>query len=93
FPDGRKIYLIAQGRLVNLAAGDGHPVEIMDLSFAVQALALEYCACNARKLPARLVPVPDEIDQRIARIKLKTAGISIDDLTEEQVRYLSQWKA
>ncbi|NPV81131.1 MAG: adenosylhomocysteinase [Firmicutes bacterium] len=92
FSDGKKIYLIAQGRLINLAAGDGHPVEIMDLSFAVQALALEWCARSARELPVGLIPVPGKIDQQIAHIKLQTAGIQIDHLTDEQESYLSQWR-
>lgn len=84
--DGRTLYLLAQGRLVNLAAADGHPAEIMDLSFAVQALSLIHLATN--ELPAGVYAVPSHIDEKIARLKLASMGIEIDTLTEEQKNYL-----
>ena len=85
--DGRRLYLMGEGRLVNLVLGDGHPVEIMDLSFAVQALTLRYLNENA-PLPAELLSVPAEIDDIVARTKLETLGITIDTLTPEQRSYL-----
>jgi adenosylhomocysteinase len=88
--DGRRLYLLAEGRLVNLAAGDGHPVEIMDLSFALQALTLAYIAKHHAELKPGLYPVPPEIDQRVALLKLETMGISIDELTPEQRAYLER---
>jgi adenosylhomocysteinase len=90
--DGRRLYLLGEGRLVNLAAGDGHPVEIMDLSFAVQALALQYLNQHRTELKAGVFTVPQEIDQRIAEHKLSTMGIKIDRLTKEQEKYLNSWK-
>ncbi|HOV78550.1 MAG TPA: adenosylhomocysteinase [Bacillota bacterium] len=89
--DGRKIYLLAEGRLVNLAAGDGHPAEIMDMSFAIQALSARYIKENAGKLDRRLYRVPEEIDGLVARLKLKSLGISIDSLTGEQEAYMNDW--
>ncbi len=89
--DGRRLYLLAEGRLVNLAAGDGHPVEIMDLSFALQALALAYVAEHARALGARVVPLPRELDERVARLHLQARGVTIDALTEQQAAYLAAW--
>jgi len=86
-PDGRKLYLLGEGRLVNLALGDGHPVEIMDLSFAVQALTLEHLV-NASPLDPDLYPVPAYIDEQIARMKLETLGVRIDALTDAQRAYL-----
>lgn len=91
-PGGRKIYLLAEGRLVNLAAGDGHPAEIMDMSFAIQALSARYIKENAASLSKKLYRVPGEIDHRVALIKLKSLGISIDRLNEEQVAYLNEWR-
>ena len=88
--DGRKLYLLAEGRLVNLAAGDGHPAEIMDMSFAIQALSARYIKENAGSLVKKLYPVPGEIDCRVAALKLKSLGIAIDSLTEEQVAYLNE---
>lgn len=88
-PDGRWLYLLAEGRLVNLAAGDGHPVEIMDMSFAIQALSAQYLARYGRGLPARLHAVPREIDDEVARCKLATLGIAIDALTDVQRTYLA----
>jgi adenosylhomocysteinase len=89
--DGRRIYLIADGRLVNLAAAEGHPAQVMDMSFANQALSAEYMVANAASLERRVYPVPEEIDQEIARLKLATMGIEIDHLTEEQANYLASW--
>jgi len=89
--DGRRIYLIADGRLVNLAAAEGHPAQVMDMSFANQALSAEYMVANAASLERRVYPVPEEIDKEIARLKLATMGIDIDHLTEEQATYLASW--
>jgi len=89
-PDGRILNLLGEGRLVNLAAGNGHPAEIMDMSFAIQAKSLEYLAKNRGKLEKKLYPVPAEIDNEVAMLRLKTMGISIDSLTEEQKEYLSR---
>lgn len=88
--DGRKLYLLAEGRLVNLAAGDGHPTEIMDLSFAVQALSALHIAKNHQSMENKVYIMPDEVNVRIAEIKLKALQISIDALTEEQKAYLAQ---
>ena len=89
--DGRRIYLVADGRLVNLAAAEGHPASVMDMSFANQALSAEYAVENAARLERRVYPVPEEIDAEIARLKLASMGIEIDTLTEEQERYLASW--
>jgi adenosylhomocysteinase len=89
-PGGRKLYLLAEGRLVNLAAGDGHPAEIMDMSFAIQALSARYIKENAGRLVKKLYPVPGEIDCRVAALKLQSLGIVIDSLTEEQEAYLNE---
>jgi len=89
--NGRKIYLLAEGRLVNLAAAEGHPSEVMDMSFANQALSIEYLAREKKLLP-KVYPVPKEIDQTVARLKLNAMGIKIDKLTEEQKKYLTTWK-
>jgi adenosylhomocysteinase len=89
--DGRRLYLVAEGRLVNLGAAEGHPALVMDMSFANQALAAEYAVQNAASLERKVYPVPDEIDREIARLKLATMGIDIDKLTEEQQRYLASW--
>jgi adenosylhomocysteinase len=89
--DGRRIYLIADGRLVNLAAAEGHPAQVMDMSFANQALSAEYMVANAASLERSVYPVPEEIDKEIARLKLETMGIAIDELTEEQAKYLASW--
>ncbi|MEE3477718.1 MAG: adenosylhomocysteinase, partial [Methanomethylophilus sp.] len=90
--DGRKFYLIGEGRLMNLAAGQGHPAEIMDTSFSTQAMAIVYMVENHDKLKNNVIPVPDEIDDELARIKLRTLGISIDKLTEEQYNYIHSWQ-
>src|SRR5438093_6634905 len=88
---GKKVDLLAEGRLVNLAAGQGHPAEIMDMSFSIQALCAEHLARNAAALGKRVVPVPEAIDDRVARLKLETMGVSIDALTPEQRRYGESW--
>jgi len=89
--DGRRLYLIADGRLVNLAAAEGHPAIVMDMSFANQALSAEYVVQHAAELERKVYVVPKEIDEEIARLKLATMGISIDELTEEQAKYLASW--
>ncbi len=90
--DGRRIYLLAEGRLLNLAAAEGHPSSVMDMSFANQALASAYLAANAGQLAARVYDVPAEIDQEVARLKLAALRVEIDQLTEEQRRYLTSWE-
>jgi len=89
--DGRKIYVLAEGRLVNLAAGDGHPAEIMDMTFALQAMALRYVNENYEKIGSQVINVPYELDERVARTKLESLGIGIDTLSEEQKAYLDSW--
>ncbi|MEW5872558.1 MAG: adenosylhomocysteinase [Chloroflexota bacterium] len=91
-PDGRLINLLGEGRLINLAAAEGHPASVMDMSFANQALSLEYMARNAEKLEKKVYSVPAEIDREIARLKLDAMKVSIDTLTEEQVKYLNSWE-
>ena len=92
-PDGRVLNVIGEGRLVNLAAGNGHPAEIMDMSFAVQALALEWLVKHRAQLEKKVYQVPGEIDDEIGRVKLAAMGLAIDALTPEQEAYLSGWKA
>ncbi len=92
-PDGRRIHLLAEGRLVNLAAAEGHPASVMDMSFANQALAAEYMVQHHQELEKRVYVVPEEIDKEIARLKLAAMGVKIDILTEEQITYLNQWQA
>ena len=89
--DGRKLYLLAEGRLVNLAAAEGHPSEVMDMSFANQALCSEYVAKTA-KLQTKVYTVPKDIDEKVAELKLKSMGVAIDELTAEQKKYLSTWE-
>jgi len=89
--DGRRLYLLAEGRLVNLSVAEGHPAQVMDMSFANQALAAEWVVANGAGLERRVYDVPKEIDEEIARLKLATMGIEIDELTEEQARYLASW--
>ncbi len=91
--DGRKINLLAEGRLINLASAEGHPASVMDMSFANQALAAEYMVKNADKLEKRVYTVPAEIDAEIARIKLSAMGVRIDKLTDEQLKYLGSWES
>ena len=90
--DGRKIYLLGEGRLINLAAAEGHPSSVMNMSFANQALAVVHMIRNAKSLENKVYSVPEEIDKDIARMKLKTMGIRIDTLTEEQKKYLAEWQ-
>jgi adenosylhomocysteinase len=89
--DGRKIYLLGEGRLVNLAAAEGHPASVMDMSFANQALSVEYLVKNAKNLEAKVYPVPADIDQNVAKLKLESLGVAIDKLTPEQEQYLASW--
>ena len=91
-PDGRRLNLLAEGRLVNLAAAEGHPSSVMDMSFANQALSAEYMVKNADQLKNQVYPVPEEIDAEIARLKLEAMDIKIDVLTPEQVKYLNSWE-
>ncbi len=90
-PDGKKIYLLGEGRLVNLAAAEGHPASVMDMSFANQALGAEYLWKNKGKLKPGIYPIPFEIDKNIASLKLQAMGIKIDKLTADQKKYLSTW--
>jgi len=90
--DGRRLHVLAEGRLINLAAAEGHPAAVMDMSFANQALCAEYMARNAGKLEPRVYDVPDDIDAEVARLKLRSMGVAIDTLTEEQKRYLTSWE-
>jgi adenosylhomocysteinase len=92
FADGRRIHLLGEGRLVNLAAAEGHPAAVMDMSFANQALSCEWLARNAGTLEHRVYPVPDDIDREVARLKLETMGVRIDELNAEQSAYLAGWE-
>ena len=89
--DGRRLYLLGDGRLINLAAAEGHPATVMDMSFANQALSAEWVVANGASLERKVYDVPKEIDDEIARLKLATMGIAIDELTEEQAKYLASW--
>jgi adenosylhomocysteinase len=89
---GKHIYLLGEGRLINLAAAEGHPASVMDMSFANQSLCLEYMYQNKGTIKAKVYPVPDDIDKEIARLKLQSMGINIDTLTPEQVKYLASWE-
>jgi adenosylhomocysteinase len=91
-PDGRRLNLLAEGRLVNLSAAEGHPASVMDMSFANQALGLEYLSKHGRELKPNVYPIPAEIDRAIARLKLTAMGIEIDALTTEQTKYLASWE-
>jgi adenosylhomocysteinase len=90
--DGRSIFLLGEGRLINLAAAEGHPASVMDMSFADQALCMEYLVKNKGKLPVKVLDVPENIDKEVAQLKLKAMGITIDKLTAEQKKYLSSWQ-
>jgi adenosylhomocysteinase len=90
--DGRKINILGEGRLINLAAAEGHPASVMDMSFANQALSAEYMVKNASTLEKRVYSVPENIDKEIARIKLEAMGVKIDTLTKEQVKYMNSWE-
>ena len=91
-PDGRRISVLGEGRLINLAAAEGHPASVMDMSFANQALSLEYLLSHAGELEKRVYTIPDEIDREIARLKLASMGMGIDSLTDEQRKYLTSWE-
>ncbi len=93
YPDGHRVYLLGEGRLVNLAAAEGHPAAVMDMSFANQALAAEYMVQRGKELERKVYDVPLEIDREIARLKLVSMGVSIDVLTPEQVKYLASWES
>jgi adenosylhomocysteinase len=90
--DGRRLYVLGEGRLINLAAAEGHPAAVMDMSFATQALATEFVIKNAKKLEPKVYNVPRDIENWIATLKLKSMGITIDELTVEQKKYLSSWE-
>jgi adenosylhomocysteinase len=90
--DGRRIYLLGEGRLINLAAAEGHPASVMDMSFANQALCVEYLTKMKGKLKPAVYPVPEDIDQEVGRLKLASMNITIDSLTEEQRTYLASWE-
>lgn len=89
--DGRKLYLLGEGRLINLAAAEGHPASVMDMSFANQALSSEYMAQKSKELPKQVFSVPAELDQQVSRLKLQALGVQIDTLTAEQEHYLNSW--
>lgn len=88
----KKLYLLGEGRLVNLVVGDGHPIEVMDMSFSNQALAVRYLVENHEKLEKKVYPVPEELDRKVARLKLQSLSIEIDELSEKQIKYLSDWR-
>jgi adenosylhomocysteinase len=90
--DGRHLYLLGEGRLINLAAAEGHPASVMDMSFANQALCLEHIVKNREWLEPKVYPVPEEVDKQVARLKLQSMGIDIDTLTPEQEKYLTSWE-
>jgi adenosylhomocysteinase len=92
FKDGKVIHLLGEGRLINLAAAEGHPASVMDMSFANQALGTEYMLANADSLDASVHTIPEEVDMQIARLKLEAMGVEIDSLTPEQEKYLAQWE-
>jgi adenosylhomocysteinase len=91
-PDGRRLYLLAEGRLINLAAAYGHPPEVMDMSFANQALSVRYIVEQGRSLKKSVYPVPVEIDRRVAELKLASMGLETEKLTAEQDKYLHSWQ-
>ena len=91
-PNGRRLYLLAEGRLVNLAAAEGHPSEVMDLSFSNQALSVEYLVKKGKELERKVYNVPQEVDEQVAWLKLRGMGIEIDQMTEEQKEYVKQWR-
>jgi len=90
--DGKKVYLLGEGRLINLSAAEGHPSEVMSTSFCGQALAVEYAVKNKGKMPTEVIQLPEEIDDEIAGLQLEAMGIEIDELTPEQLKYLSSWE-
>lgn len=88
----KKLYLLGEGRLVNLVVADGHPIEVMDMSFSNQALAVKYLVENHEKLERKVYPMPEELDRKVAKLKLKALSIEIDELNERQIKYLSDWR-
>jgi len=90
--DGRKVYLIAEGRLVNLATAEGHPASVMDMSFANQSLSAEYLVKHHKEMKAQVYVVPEHLDREIARLKLESMGHRLDKLTAEQEQYLASWQ-
>lgn len=92
-PDGREINVLGEGRLINLAAAEGHPASVMDMSFANQAMGAEYMIKHAGELLPKVYDVPEEIDREIAALKLEAMGVQIDVLTEEQIKYLNSWES
>jgi adenosylhomocysteinase len=90
--NGRRVYLLGEGRLINLAAAEGHPASVMDMSFATQVLATEYVAKNYKKLQNKVYNVPVEIENWIAKTKMKSMNVTIDSLTAEQKKYLASWE-
>jgi len=90
-PDGRKLHLLGEGRLINLTAAEGHPASVMDMSFADQALSVEYLVKHGAELENKVYPVPPDIDKNVARLKLEAMGLKIDRLTPEQEAYLATW--
>ena len=91
-PDGRRINLLGEGRLINLAAAEGHPASVMDMSFANQALSAEFLTGCRGDLEKRVYTVPEEIDKNIAKLKLESVGCTVDELTEKQKKYLASWE-
>jgi len=89
--DGRRIYVLAEGRLINLSAAEGHPASVMDMSFANQALSAEYLIKNHASLEKKVYSVPEDLDKHIAKLKLDSMGVKIDRLTPEQEAYLASW--
>jgi adenosylhomocysteinase len=89
--DGKRIYLLGDGRLINLAAAEGHPASVMDMSFANQALCVEYLVKNHKQMGKKVYAVPEDLDKRVAKLKLESMGIKIDRLTPEQEEYLASW--
>jgi adenosylhomocysteinase len=90
--NGKPVYILGEGRLINLAAAEGHPASVMDMSFANQALGAEYMARSAKEMAPNVYKIPEDIDKEIARLKLEAMNVNIDTLTDEQVRYLNQWQ-
>ena len=93
YADGRRVHLLAEGRLVNLSAAEGHPASVMDMSFANQALGSEFMLNHAKELEPRVYTLPAELDKNIARLKLQAMGVRIDTLTPEQEKYLNSWES
>ena len=91
-PQGKRVFVLGEGRLINLAAAEGHPASVMDMSFANQALGIEYLVTHARELQPNVYPIPKALDEQIAGLKLSALGVSIDTLTPEQVAYLASWQ-